>query len=239
MCFSLARTARRGSFSTCVRISRTNIQTCRSTVGHFRGTEDCRTPGSYPKDVKTNSLRQDRSSPTTKCWHTKASSFLATALYSIMQTLFPKGSTFNVNSVTSALQQAWKYLQHMDPRDEEQVMVQQDLIGFCNSVPHSRNCSALQLMLYRLQEHFCQTADELAFQVDHKGGTKDLRIFKGQGRFRGSNTKVLQIRHVMELTEVLLQSAYLKVGLDTYCQTQGACVGSPLAPVLSAMVAAE
>ena len=53
----------------------------------------------------------------TKCWHTKASSFLATALYSIMQTLFPKGSTFNVNSVTSALQQAWKYLQHMDPKN--------------------------------------------------------------------------------------------------------------------------
>ena len=43
----------------------------------------------------------------TKCWHTTASSFLATALYSIMQTLFPKGSTLNVNSVTSALQQAW------------------------------------------------------------------------------------------------------------------------------------
>ena len=94
-------------------------------------------------------------------------------------------------------------------------------------------------MLYRLQEHVGQTADELAFQVDHKAGTKDLRIFKGQRRFRGSNTKVLQIRHVMELTEFLLQSAYFKVGLDMYCQIQGACMGSPLAPVLCAMVAAE
>ena len=44
----------------------------------------------------------------TKCWHTKASSFLATALYSIMQTLFPKGSTLNVNSVMSALTPATK-----------------------------------------------------------------------------------------------------------------------------------
>ena len=94
-------------------------------------------------------------------------------------------------------------------------------------------------MLCRLQEHFGQTADELAFQVDHKAGTKDLRIFKGHRRFRGSNTTVLQIRHIMERTEFLLQSAYFKVGLDTYCQIQGACMGSPLAPVLCAMGAAE
>ena len=118
-------------------------------------------------------------------------------------------------------------------------MIQQDLIGFFNSVPHSRICSALQLMLYRLQKHFGQTADDLAFQVDHKAGTNDVRIFKGQRRFRGSNTKVLQIRHVMELTEFLLQSAYFKVGVDTYCQMQGACMGSLLAPVPCAMVAAE
>ena len=43
----------------------------------------------------------------------------------------------------------------------------------------------------------------------------------------------------MELTEFLLQSAYFKVGLDTYCQVQGACMGSPMAPVLCALVAAE
>ena len=43
----------------------------------------------------------------------------------------------------------------------------------------------------------------------------------------------------MELTEFLLQSAYFKVRLDTYCQIQGACMGSPLAPVLCALVAAE
>ena len=113
----------------------------------------------------------------TKCWHTKASSFLATALYSIMQILFPQGSTLNVNSVMSALQPAWRHLQYMDPSDEEQVMIQ-DLIGFFISVPHSRICSALQLMLCRLQEHFGQTSDELVFQVDHKTSTRGLRIFK-------------------------------------------------------------
>ena len=81
--------------------------------------------------------------------------------------------------------------------------------------------------------------EDLTFQVDHKTGTRGLRIFKGQRRFRGSSTKVLRIQHVMGLTEFLLQSAYLKVGLDTYCQIQGACMGSPLAPVLCALVAAE
>eukprot|EP00439_Symbiodinium_sp_Y106_P085895 s905_g30.t1 len=141
------------------------------------------------------------------------------------------GSTLNVNSVMSALQLAWRRLQHMDPADEEQVMIQQDLIGFFNSVPHSRICSALQLTLCRLQEHFGQPAEDLAFQVDHKTGTRSLRMFKRQRRFRGSNTKVLRIQHVTELTEFLLQSACFKVGLDTYCQIQGACMGSPLAPL--------
>ena len=148
-------------------------------------------------------------------------------------------STLNVNSVTHALQLAWRHLQNMDPDDEEQVMTQQDLIGFFNSAPHSRICSALQLMTYRLQGHFGQPIEDLTFQVDHKTGATGLSIFKGQCRFRGSNTKVLRIQHVMELTEFLLQPAYFKVGLDTYCQIQGACMGSPLAPVLCALVAAE
>ena len=152
---------------------------------------------------------------------------LATALYSIMQILFSPGSTLNVNSVMSALQLAWRHLQHMDPVDEEQVMIQQDLIGFFNSVPHSRICSALQLTLDRLQEQIWP------FRWTTKQAPEACESS------RGSNTKVLRIQHVMELTEFLLQSAYFKVGLDTYCQTQGACMGPPLAPVLCALVAAE
>ena len=112
----------------------------------------------------------------TRCWHAKASSFLATALYSIMQVLFPPGTTLNINSVTAGLRQAWKYMQQFE--QDEPVMIQQDLIGFFNSVPHSRICAALQLVLYQLQEHFGQDLDSLTFQVDHKAGTKDLRIFK-------------------------------------------------------------
>ena len=84
-----------------------------------------RTLGSFPKHPR--SLPKLDRLKYTKCWHTMASSFLETALCSIMQTLFPSGTTFNINSVTCALQHAWKYLQHMDPCDEEQVMIQQDL----------------------------------------------------------------------------------------------------------------
>ena len=87
-----------------------------------------------------------------------------------MQILFPAGSTLNVNSVMQALQLAWKYLQNMDPDDEEQVMIQQDLIGFFNSVPHSRICSALQLMTFKLQEHFGQPASG---RLDLSGGPQN------------------------------------------------------------------
>ena len=109
------------------------------------------------------------------------------------------------------------------------------LLQFCSTFSHLLSLA----VTYRLQEHFGQPIEDLTFQVDHKTGTRGLRIFKGQRRFRGSNTKVLRIQHVMELTEFLLQPAYFKVGLDTYCQIQGACMGSPLAPVLCALVAAE
>ena len=71
----------------------------------------------------------------TRCWHTKASSFLATALYSIMQILFPSGSTLNVNSVMHALQLAWRHLQNMDPDDEEQTGPYW-LPQFCSTFSH-------------------------------------------------------------------------------------------------------
>ena len=60
---ALARTVQRRSFSTYVRTLRTKIQICRSAIGNFSGTKDCRMPGSYRKDPN-NSLRQDRSLPT-------------------------------------------------------------------------------------------------------------------------------------------------------------------------------
>ena len=66
----------------------------------------------------------------------------------------------------------------MDPDDEEQVMIQQDLIGFFNSVPHSRICSALQLMTYRLQEHFGQPIEDLTFQVVTKQVPEDCESSK-------------------------------------------------------------
>ena len=63
-------------------------------------------------------------------------------------------------------------------------------------------------MLYNLG----QTTDKLTFQLDHKADSKDLRILKNQRKFRGSNTKALQIRYAMELTELSLQSTYFKGG---------------------------
>ena len=78
----------------------------------------------------------------------------------------------------------------MDPNDQEQVMIQQDLIGFFNSVPRLGFCSALQLMICRLQEHFGQPAESLAFQVDHKTGARGQRPVNFQG-----TAKIPRIQH--------------------------------------------
>ena len=115
-------------------------------------------------------------------------------------------------------------------------MTQQDLIGFFSSVPHSRICSALQLMLSRLQEHFGHTTDELTFQVDHKAGTKDLRIFKGQQ----SSAKISCIQHQSVAYSSCHRTDRFPVEVGLFQGGSGyLCMGSPLAPVLCAMVAAE
>ena len=79
-----------------------------SRGGLFSGTEGFRTLGSFGLPNARILPKHPRSLPKldrlkyTKCWHTMASSFLETALCSIMQTLFPSGTTFNINSVTCA-----------------------------------------------------------------------------------------------------------------------------------------
>ena len=105
-------------------------------------------------------------------------------------------------------------------------MVQQDLIGFYNSVPHARIQQALELLTWRLEELFQQKVEDIVFQVDMRAGTKGLRIFRGQQRFRQSVTRVLRLCHVQELTTFLLRSAYFKVGQDTFRQIQGITIGS-------------
>ena len=175
----------------------------------------------------------------TKCWHVKASKFLAVALYTLMQIAFPAGTTWNVNSVWTGLRTAWKHIHDMSVTEEPWTMVQQDLIGFFNSVPRTRICSSLQMMLLRLEQHAGIPVSAQAYQVDMKAGTRGLRMFQGRHRYRQSITKTLQLRHVIPLTRFLLASAYFKFGRDTFRQVQGACMGSPLAPVLCSIVAAE
>ena len=175
----------------------------------------------------------------TKCWHTKTSSFLATALFELMQVAFPSHSAWNTASVHRALGSAWRHIQSVKAHCEALEMVQQDLIGFFNSVPHARILQALELLIWRLEELFRHNVKDIVFQVDMKAGTTGLRIFRGQQRFRQSVTRLLRLCHVQELTKFLLRSAYFKVGQDTFRQIQGASMGSPLAPVLCSLVAAE
>ena len=143
------------------------------------------------------------------------------------------------SSVHKALDSAWRHIQSVEAHCEALEMEQQDLIGFFNSVPHARILQALELLIWRLEELFRHNVEDIVFQVDMKADTKGLRIFRVQQRFRQSVTRLLRLCHVQELTTFLLRSAYFKVGRDTFCQIQGASMGSPLAPVLCSLVAAE
>ena len=176
----------------------------------------------------------------TKCWHTrKPAPFLLQHCLSLCRLLF-----LPIRHGTQ-LQYIEHWIRHGDTFSrlkahcEALEMVQQDLIGFFNSVPHARILQALELLIWRLEELFRHNVKDIVFQVDMKAGTKGLRIFRGQQRFRQSVTRLLRLCHVQELTKFLLRSAYFKVGKDTFRQIQGASMGSPLAPVLCSLVAAE
>ena len=77
--------------------------------------------------------------------------------------LVPKAKHIQHDSVTGALKQAWIHVQGMDPCEEQQDLIQQDLIGCFMSVPLSRICSSLQHYCGCLSNtlHWCRTLTAL------------------------------------------------------------------------------
>ena len=74
------------------------------------------------------------------CWRARLTTFLARALYQIRYACFPSGSTFNIDSTLTAMRHMWSMMQvTLEPSH----LVQQDLVGFCNSVPHDRILKSL------------------------------------------------------------------------------------------------
>ena len=102
----------------------------------------------------------------TRSWRTKVSSFLAAALRSIMQTPFPAGSTFNINSVSQRITTRVEAFAAYGPSRKAQVMIQQGLIGFCNSVPRSRVCSALHFFCCNQRAKNCRKVESPCWPLE-------------------------------------------------------------------------
>ena len=85
------------------------------------------------------------------CWHSRLTTFLAKGVFQIMLVVFPPGSTFNMLSVQQVIRTMWHSMMSF-PATEPVNMIQQDLIGLFNSVPHDRILQALTYTLFPLQE---------------------------------------------------------------------------------------
>ena len=83
-----------------------------------------------------------------RCWHSRLTAFLTKGVFQIMTVVFPPGQTFNMLSVQQTIRNMWHSMMGY-PATEPTSMVQQDLIGFCNSVPHDRILQALTFTLHR------------------------------------------------------------------------------------------
>ena len=71
------------------------------------------------------------------CWRSRLTAFLAKGVFQIMLVGFPPGSTCNMLSVQQVIRTMWHSMMFF-PATEPTDMIQQDLIGFFNSVPHDR-----------------------------------------------------------------------------------------------------
>ena len=153
-----------------------------------------------------------------------------------MTVVFPPGQTFNMLSVQQTIRNMWHSMMGY-PATEPTGMVQQDLIGFFNSVPHDRILQALILTLHVLQEKWGKPWQEQSLQLSFRNKDSFFRVFRGRRRFAAHNTRTMHLEDLPALTDFMLRSSVFQCGTFTLKQIQGASMGSALAPVLCTFVA--
>ena len=168
-----------------------------------------------------------------RCWHSRLT---AKGVFQIMTVVFPPGQTFNMLSVQQTIRNMWHSMMGY-PATEPTGMVQQDLIGFFNSVPHDRILQALILTLHVLQEKWGKPWQEQSLQLSFRNKDSFFRVFRGRRRFAAHNTRTMHLEDLPALTDFMLRSSVFQCGTFTLKQIQGASMGSALAPVLCTFVA--
>ena len=165
------------------------------------------------------------------CWHSRLTIFLAKALFQLMSHCFPETSTYNVTSTLTAMRMMWT---HMQQDSDSGELIQQDLIGFFNSVPHVRIIESLRYLLHLSQLSTGQAWQDQQLQVSTQN---KWPIFRGKRAFGRHPTRTLWLADLPALTQFLLDSSYFTCGRYTFRQIQGASMGSAVAPVLCTLVA--
>jgi hypothetical protein len=153
-----------------------------------------------------------------------------------MLSVFPPDSTLNIRSTQLAAARSWAVLRTLHPEDEW-TMIQQDLVGFFNSVPHYLILDAVAYTVHVMAGQSQDPYETQCLQVSHRQD-RNSRMFRGRTRFAATTTKPLYLQDIHVLVQFLLERSYFTVGRQSYVQTQGASMGSPLAPVVCSLVAA-
>ena len=163
------------------------------------------------------------------CWHSRLTTFLAKGVFQIMLVVFPPGSTFNMLSVQQVMRTMWHSIMSFHAA-EPTNMIQQDLIGFFNSVPHDRILQALTYTLFLLQEQWGKPWQEQSLQLSFRNKNSNFRVFRGRRRFAARNTRTMHLEDLPDLTAFMLQPSYFQCGTfhfqaDSRSQ-YGICVGT-------------
>jgi hypothetical protein len=156
-------------------------------------------------------------------------------LTGIIPSVFPESLHFR--DVFGTFADLRKFFRKYSDTLPTMVMDNDDLSGFFTSVPQDRIVQAVNLLLCkylqnnpRIKLHTC------VFTVLCNKGTTDGRVIRGRARTTASS-HIVHFCHIEVLVKYCLESSVFVSMGRIFSQSRGACMGSPLAPVLCSLVA--
>ena len=162
-------------------------------------------------------------------WSSNLGRMIAACMLIMMVSVFGASSS---SSVQNILRTVWMCMKRT-PVDQEVIGRQQDLIGFFNTVPHTRIVQDVEYLIHR----YC-AVQRVTMQVHQNHRERLQRIFQGKYRAKTRQYRQVCIRDLVPLTRFMLAHSFFRRGRQVYRQHLGAAMGSQWSPVVCAVVAA-
>ena len=119
------------------------------------------------------------------------------------------------------------------PDDQEQIVYDQDLVGFFTSIPVDRILKSVQWLIDRYLAKRNNDLEEVIFSVNLKEKDTKLRIWKGKQRESAMRVHTVHLKDVVDICKLSCEVSMFTVLGQTFRQTRGAAIGNQISPALA------